>query len=61
MKIIINKDMFIFFMWDNNNKLIIIYSKKDDINESSFKEIIIVPTRILISGDLEFLQRLLEN
>ena len=48
-------------MWDNNNKLIIIYSKKDDINESSFKEIIIVPTRILISGDLEFLQRLLEN
>ena len=38
MKIIMNKDMFIFFMWDNNNKLIIIYSKKDDLNESSLKK-----------------------
>ena len=55
MKIIMNKDMCVFFMWDDNNKTIFKYSKREDINESSFKYIIKIPTRILISSDLAFL------
>ena len=53
-KIIINKDIFVFFMWNEDNKLIIEYLKEDDINKSSFNNIIQIPTRILISGDLAF-------
>ena len=37
-----------------DNKLIIEYSKEDDINKSIFNNIIQIPTRILISGDLVF-------
>ena len=54
MKIIMNKDMFVFFMWNEENKLVIEYSKEDDINKSSFNNIIQIPTCILISGDLVF-------
>ena len=54
MKIIMNKDMFVFFMWNEENKLVIEYSKEDDINKSSFNNIIQIPTCILISGDWEF-------
>ena len=36
MKIILNEDMFVFFMLDNNSKLLVKYSKRDDINESIF-------------------------
>ena len=46
--------MFVFFMWNEDNKLIIEYSKEDDINKSSFNNIIQIPTCILISGDLVF-------
>ena len=54
MKIIMNKDMFVFFMWDDDNKIIFKYSKRDDINQSSLKYTIKIPTRILISSDLAF-------
>ena len=54
MKIIINKNMFVYFMWNEENKLIIEYSKEDNINKSSFNNIIQIHTRILISDDLEF-------
>ena len=33
-KLIMNKDMFVFLLWNENNKLIIQYSNKDDCNES---------------------------
>ena len=39
-----NKD--IFFMWNEDNKLIIEYSKEDDINISNFDNVIQIPTRI---------------
>ena len=54
MKIIMNKYVFVFFMWNEDNKLIIKYLKEDDINKSSFSNIIKIPTCILISGDLAF-------
>ena len=53
-KIIINKDIFVFFMWNEDNKLIIEYLKEDDINKSSFNNIVQIPTRILISDYLAF-------
>ena len=46
--------MFVFFMWNEDNKLIIKYSKEEDINKSSFNKIIQIPTRILISSDSVF-------
>ena len=49
-----NKDRCIFFMWNEDNKLIIKYSKEEDINKSSFNKIIQIPTRILISSDSVF-------
>ena len=49
-----NKDMCVFFMWNEDNKLIIKYSKEKDINKSSFNKIIQIPTRILISDYLAF-------
>ena len=39
-----NKD--IFFMWNEDNKLIIEYSKEDDINISNFDNVTQIPTRI---------------
>ena len=30
--------MFILFMWNGDNKLLIKYSKRDDINESRFEK-----------------------
>ena len=33
-KLIMNKDTFVFLLWNKNNKLIIQYSNKDDCNES---------------------------
>ena len=41
-------------MWNGENKLIIEYSKEDNINKSSFNNIIQIYTRILISDDLAF-------
>ena len=46
MKIIMNKDMFVFLMWNEDNKLIIEYSNEDDITKSNFNSIIQIPTRI---------------
>ena len=54
MKTMMNKDMFVFFMWNLDNKIIFKYSKKDDINESRFRNLIKISTRIIISGDLVF-------
>ena len=54
MKIMINKNMCVFCMWNKDNKFRIKYSKSDDINESSFINIIRITKRILISGGLAF-------
>ena len=54
MKLLMNKDMFVFFMWNEDNKLIIKYSKEEDINKSSYNKIIQIKTRFLISRDLAF-------
>ena len=35
-----NKHVFVFFMWDESNKFLIKYSKKDDINELMFQHIV---------------------
>ena len=35
-----NKDMFVYFMWNKDKKLIIKYSKEEDINKSLFNKII---------------------
>ena len=34
LKLLMNKDMFVFLLWNENNKLIIQYSNKEDCNES---------------------------
>ena len=39
-----NTDIIVFFMLDDNNRILIKYSKIDDINESSFKNTIKIPT-----------------
>ena len=54
MKILINKDMFVFLLWNEDDKLTIQYSTKDDCNESSFLKVIQISTRLLISGDLAY-------
>ena len=46
--------MFVFFMRNENNKLIIKYSKEEDSNKSSFNKLIRIPTRMLIPGNLVF-------
>ena len=54
MKILMNKDMFVFFMWNEGRKIIIKYSKEEVINKSSYNKIIQIKTRLLISGDSAF-------
>ena len=54
MKILMNKDMSVFLLWNEDNKLTIQYSIKDDCNESSYVKVIQISTRFLISGDLAF-------
>ena len=38
-------------MWNEDNKLIIEYSKEENINKSSYNKIIQIQTLFLISGD----------
>ena len=54
MKLLMNKDMFVYFMWNEDKKLIIEYSKEEDINKSIYNKIIQIKTRLLISRDLAF-------
>ena len=54
MKLVMEKDMCVYFMWNEDKRLIIKYSKEEDINKSSYNKIIQIQTRILISGDLVF-------
>ena len=54
LKSLMNKDVFVFFMCNEDKKLIINYSKEEDINKSSYNKIIQIQTRILISGTLAF-------
>ena len=54
MKLLMKKDMCAYFMWNENEKLIITYSKKEDINKSIYKQIVQIKPRFLISGDLAF-------
>ena len=54
MKLLINKDMFVFLLQNEDNKLTIQYSIKDECNESSYVKVIQISTRLLIPGDLEF-------
>ena len=56
MKTLMNKDMFVILLWNEDDKLIIQYSTKDDCNESSYLKVIQITTRILISGDLAFFE-----
>ena len=53
-KLLINKFMFVFFMWNEDKKLIIKYSKEVDINKPRYKKIIQIKARLLISRDLAF-------
>ena len=52
MKILINKDMFVFLLWNKDDKLTIQYTTKDDCNESSYLKVIQISTRLLITGYL---------
>ena len=54
MKSLMNKDVCVFFMCNEDKKLIINYSKEEDINKSGYNKIIQIQTRILISGTLAF-------
>jgi len=40
MKLLMNKDICVFFMWNEDQNLIIKYSKEVDINKSSYNKII---------------------
>ena len=53
-KILMNKDIFLFFIWNEDKKIIIKYSQEENINKSSYNKIIQIKTRLLISGDLAF-------
>ena len=50
MKIIMNEDI-CFLMWNEDKKVILKYSKSEDINESNFRSVIKIRTGVLISGD----------
>ena len=52
MKTLMNKGMFVYLLWNKDDKLTIQYSTKDDINESSYMKMIEISTRLLISDDL---------
>ena len=54
MKILMNKDTFVFLLWNEDDKLTIQYSTKDDCNASSYLKVIHITSRLLISGDLAF-------
>ena len=54
MKILMNKDIFLFFIWNEDKQIIIKYSQEENINKSSYNKIIQIKTRLLISGDLAF-------
>ena len=54
MALLMNKDMFVFILWNENNKLTIQHSTKDDCNESSYVKLIQISTRLLILNDLAF-------
>ena len=53
-KIITNEDMFVYFMWNEDIRLIVKYSKSEDMNVFKFVSVNKTPTCILISGDLVF-------
>ena len=46
------KDMFVYFMWNEDKRHIIKYSKEEDINKSIYKKIIQIKMRLLIFRDL---------
>ena len=50
MKILMNKDMSVFLLWNEDNKLTIQYFTKDDCNESSYVKVILISTWLLVSG-----------
>ena len=54
MGILMNKDRFVFLLWNEDNKLTIQYTTKDDCNESSYVKVIPISARLQISGDLAF-------
>ena len=54
MKLLMKKDMFVYLLWNEDHKITIQYSTKDDVNESKYVKVIQVVTRLLISGDLAF-------
>ena len=54
MKLLMEKDMFVYFMWNEDKKFIIKYSKEGDINKPIYRKGIQIKTRLLISGDLAF-------
>ena len=54
MKTLMNKDTFVFLLWNEDDKLTIQYSTKDDCNTSSYLKVIQITTRLLISEDLAF-------
>ena len=45
MKLLMNKDMFMFFMWNKNKNIIIKYLKEEDMKKSSYNKIIQIQTR----------------
>ena len=53
--------MFIFLMQNEDNKLIIKYSKRDNLNESNFQNKIKIHTRLLISYVLSFFVAVVEK
>ena len=38
MKLLMNKDICVYFMWNEDKKLIIKYSKEEDTNKSIYKK-----------------------
>ena len=41
-------------MWNEDKTLVVKYSKSKDIDVSNFINVLKIPTRILISGDLAY-------
>ena len=48
-------------MWNEDNKIIVKYFKSEDINESTLRNVIMILTRILISGGLVLFATIVGN
>ena len=58
---LVRKDYCLYFKWNEDGNLGVSYERKDNESLTNYISYISIPTRILVSGDLAFFQKLLEK